>query len=117
MFIVSSESDRAVGNREHEALFEAALQFQPLTWHYCFDRDLGIPHNMMTKAEGNDYVDLLIAIAKAYVESDITWAELEEITAQMKQGYAFDTVVNELHLSQRVSPDLGVMVEMVIASL
>lgn len=107
MFIISSESDRAVGKEEHEALFEAALKYQPLTWYHCFDRVLDIPHNMMTKAEGNDHLDLLIAIAKAYVESDLTWAEVQEISSRMKQGDSFDAVVDELHLRQLVSPNFA----------
>ncbi len=109
MLIVSSESDRAVGNDDHEDLFKAVLKFQPKSWYHCFDRVLHIAHNMMTKAEGNDYQNLLIAIAKAYVESDLTWAEVQEIGDRMRQGYSFNTVVNELHLSQRVSPDLSTM--------
>ncbi|MBD1908709.1 alpha/beta hydrolase [Funiculus sociatus GB2-A5] len=107
MFIISSESDRAVGKEEHEALFEAALKSQPFTWYHSFDRVLDVPHNMMTKAEGNDHLDLLIAIAKAYVESGLTWAEVQEISSRMKQGYSFDTVVDELHLRQLVPPNFA----------
>ncbi|HCF30157.1 MAG TPA: alpha/beta hydrolase, partial [Cyanobacteria bacterium UBA11049] len=73
--IVSSESDRAVDRKEIEALFEAALKFQPKCWYLQFDRDLHIPHTMMTEAEGNHYLDQLINLAKTYVESDLTWAE------------------------------------------
>ena len=78
MLIVSSENDRAVGSHEHKELFEAVLKNQPKSWYYCFDRDLGIPHNMMTEGEGNKHLDLLIAIAKDYVESDLTWWEARE---------------------------------------
>ena len=67
----------------------------------------------MTFAEGNDYQNLLIAIAKAYVESDLIWAEVEEIGYRMKQGKTFNTVVSELNLSQRVSPDIAAMMAMV----
>lgn len=109
MFIVSSDSDRAVSNRDHEVLFESVLQWQPKSWYHRFDRVLDIPHTMMTRSEGNDYLELLVAIAKAYVESDLTWVEVEQIGELMKQGYSFNTVVNELHLSQRVSPDLRCM--------
>ena len=112
MFIVSSESDRAVGNEDHKALFEAVLKHQPKAWYHCFDKALDIPHNMMTQAEGNDHHYLLIAIAKAYVESDLTWAEVEEIGSRMRQGYSFNTVINQLNLSQRVSPDLPTMMAM-----
>ena len=107
MFIISSESDRAVGKEEHEALFEAALKYQPFTWYHSFDRVLDVPHNMMTKAEGNDHLDLLIAIAEAYVESGLTWAEVQEISSGMKQGDSFDTVVDKLHLRQLVPPNFA----------
>ncbi len=113
MLIVSSESDRAVGNREHEALFEAALQFQPKSWYLCFDRVLDILHNMMTVAEGNEYRDLLFAIAKAYVESDLTWAELQEISDRIQQGYSFNTAIEELHLRLRVAPGLSAMMAVI----
>ncbi len=33
---------------------------------------------MMTTLEGNQYLPRLINLAKAYVESDLTWAEVEE---------------------------------------
>jgi hypothetical protein len=64
---------------------------------------------MMTKAEGNKYQDLLITVAKAYIESDITWTEVMEIGYQILQGKTFDTAVKELNLTERVSPDLSVM--------
>lgn len=113
MFIVSSESDRAVGNKEHQALFEAVVKYQPKSWYHRFERSLNIPHNMMTKAEGNDYQNLLITIAKAYVESNLTWAEVEELGYNMAQGKTFNTVVTELHLSERVSPDMLTMMTLV----
>jgi esterase/lipase len=109
MLIVSSESDRAVGNKEHEALFEAALKFQLKSWYLRFDRVLDIPHNMMTQAEGNEHLNLLIAIAKAYVESDLTWAEVEEISDRLQQGYSSNTVINQMHLRGRVVPELSAM--------
>lgn len=106
MFIVSSESDHAVGNQEHEELFKSVLQQQPKSWYHRFNRVLDIPHTMMTTSEGNEHLDLLIAIAKAYVESDLTWAEVEKISELIKQGNSFNIAVNELHLSQRVSGEL-----------
>ncbi|MBW4574295.1 MAG: lysophospholipase [Aphanothece sp. CMT-3BRIN-NPC111] len=109
MLIVSSESDRAVGDNEHEALFEAVVQHQPKSWYHRFEKVLDIPHNMMTYGEGNKHLGLLIAIAKAYVESDLTWAEVEEIGVLIKQGYSFKSVVNELNLSERVSPEIPLL--------
>lgn len=111
MFIISSESDRAVGNKDHKDLFEAVLKRQPKAWYHRFDRDLKIPHNMMTKAEGNEHQDLVIAIAKAYVESDLTWAEVEAIGDRMAQGKPFNAVISELHLKQRVSADMSTMMQ------
>ena len=113
MFIISSESDRAVGKEDHQALFEAALKHQPKSWYHCFERYLDIPHNMMTFAEGNDYQNLVIAIAIAYVESDLTWAEVAEISYQILQGKTFNTVVSELDLSQRVSPNLSTLITII----
>ena len=78
MLIVSSESDQATNLHEHRELFETVLNYQPKSWYYCFDKELDIPHTMMTKLEGNNHLHLLINLAKAYVESDLTWAEVEE---------------------------------------
>jgi hypothetical protein len=52
---------------------------------------------------------LLITIAKAYIESDITWFELMEIGHQILQGRTFEMAVENLNLAQRVSSDLSVM--------
>lgn len=78
MLIVSSESDQATNLHEHRELFEAVLKYQPKSWYYCFDKELHIPHTMMTELEGNNYLHQLITLAKAYIESDLTWAEVEE---------------------------------------
>jgi pimeloyl-ACP methyl ester carboxylesterase len=91
MLIISSESDQATNLHEHQELFEAVLNYQPKSWYYCFDKKLKVPHTMMTKAEGNDYLHLLITLVKSYVESELTWAEVEEM------GY------------QQISPDLSGM--------
>ena len=109
MLIVSSESDRAVDASEIDTLFEAVLQFQPKSWYYRFDRDLHIPHNMLTMAEGNQHRDLLMAIARAYIESDLTWAEVEAIKERMRQGDTFTDAIAQLHLQQRVAPELATM--------
>ncbi len=110
MLIVSSESDGATNRHEHQELFEAVLSYQPKSWYHCFDKELDIPHTMMTKPEGNNYLHLLIALAKAFIESDLTWAEVREIGYQMRQGKTFDGVVQELNLTQQVSPDLPVII-------
>lgn len=77
MLIVASESDQAVNLQEHQELFEAVLNYHPNSWYHCFDKQLDIPHTMMTELEGNHYLDQLITLAKTYVESDLSWAEAQ----------------------------------------
>jgi esterase/lipase len=112
LFIVSSESDIAVDNADHRALFETALKTQPKCWYQRFDRILEIPHTMMTAKEGNRYQNLLIALAKAYIESDLTWAEVQEIGYRMTQGRTFSKAIAELDLEQRASRDLPTLITM-----
>jgi esterase/lipase len=106
MLIVSSKRDTAVSRHDHYALFQAVLKHQPKTWYHCFNASLDIQHNMMTKDEGNSCVDLVMSIAKAYVDSDLAWDEVQQIRDRIAQGLSFQDAVNELHLEQRVSPDL-----------
>jgi predicted RNase H-like nuclease (RuvC/YqgF family) len=68
---------------------------------------------MMTKAEGNQYQDLLITIAKAYIESDINWRDLLRIGDRILQGKRFETAIRELKLSNKVSPDLEVLLTII----
>jgi pimeloyl-ACP methyl ester carboxylesterase len=112
MFIISSASDIVTNNRDHRVLFEAALKNQPKSWYHCLDRALNIHHRMMTKMEGNDYQDLVITIAKAYVESDLTWTEVLKIGECMLKGKTCETAAAELNLSQKISPALSVMMAM-----
>lgn len=67
MLIVASECDRAVGRREPQKLFKAAVKLQPKSQYIGFEKALNIPHNMMTKEEGNKNQDLVISKALAYV--------------------------------------------------
>lgn len=113
IFTISSESDIAVGNREHRTLFERALVHQPKCWYHRFNRVLDIPHTMMTQQEGNAYENLLITLAKAYVESDLTWPEVEEIGYRMTLGKPFHQVVAELGLHAKASADMPAMMTMV----
>ena len=112
--IISSASDRAVGSEEHQALFAALVQRQPQSWYLSLAPVLDIPHNMMTQAEGNDYQELVIKIAKAYVESDLSWSELHQISDRMIQGKSFNTTIAELNFQQQVSTDLSLMMTMVV---
>lgn len=113
MFIISSASDRSVSNSDHRVLFEEVLKLQPMTWYHSFDRVLDIPHTMMIKEQGNNYQDLLITMAKAFVESQLTWEEVEEIGYRMTQGKTFNQVVDELNLREKVSLDMPAMMTMV----
>jgi len=117
MLIVSSESDRAVGNREHEKLFHQVIQYQPKSWYVCFDDVLDIPHNMMTQAEGNEHVDLLISLAKAYTSSNVTWAEMVELSDRIKHGDTFETAVAQLNLRGRIAPEMAAMMSIINVSI
>jgi pimeloyl-ACP methyl ester carboxylesterase len=115
MFIISSESDIVTSDRDHQLLFEAALKNQPKCWYHCFDKALDIHHRMLTKIEGNDYQDLIVTVAKAYVESDLTWFQLLEIGSYMLQGKTFEVSIKELNLSRQLSPDLSVLMALLDA--
>jgi len=70
----------------------------------------------MTSAEGIDHPDLLLAIAKVYVESDLTWSEAQEISLSFEQGYSFNTVIDELHFRQQLSSELSIMTATLLTS-
>ncbi len=108
MFIVSSESDRAVGHREHRTLFESVHPRTPRSWYHIFDRVLDIPHTMMTQGEGNPHESILIAMAKAYIDSDLTWDDLGDISERMTRGETFDSAVRTLNLGHRAAPEMPI---------
>ncbi|HZG38966.1 MAG TPA: alpha/beta fold hydrolase [Nodosilinea sp.] len=110
---ISSASDRAVSNSDHRHFFQAALKHQPQSWHILFNRVLDIPHTMMTERDGNRYQHLLNVMIQAFVESDLTWAEVEEIAYRMTQNRTFNAVVTELGWQARCSKDLPAMLTMV----
>lgn len=68
MLIISSESDQAVSLQEHQELFESVIKYHPNSCYSYFDKELNIPHTMMTELEGNHYIDQLIALAKTFIE-------------------------------------------------
>ncbi|MDF5717137.1 MAG: alpha/beta fold hydrolase [Rhizonema sp. NSF051] len=109
MFVISSDSDRTIDKKELQALFASLLKQQSKSWYHRFEQIFEIPHTMMTKAEGNQYTDLLISVAKSYLESDITWDELLEIGHQILNGKNFATVIQELNLTSRVAPDISIL--------
>ncbi|HEY9599246.1 MAG TPA: alpha/beta fold hydrolase [Cyanophyceae cyanobacterium] len=109
MLIVSSESDQAVNRHDHRELFDAVLNYHPESWYYCFDKKLDIPHTMMTEQEGNHYLAQLLTLAKAYIESDLTWHQVQEIAHHMSKGQSFNVAVADMNLHQPISPELPVM--------
>ena len=111
-FIISSDTDMAVDKMDHLALFEDLKKRQPQTWYYSFSSYMNVPHTMMTKREGNPYEQLLIAMTKAFIESDLSWNEVEEIAYRMTKGKTFDSVVAELGLTSKVSPEMPTMITM-----
>jgi carboxylesterase len=113
LFIVASDSDIATGSFDHKTLFENALSRQPITWYNTFSRELAVPHTMMTVQEGNRWASLLPVMTKAFVESNLTWAEVQEIGYRMTQGKTFPSVVAELGLVAKASPDMPAMMTMV----
>ncbi|MGD1906507.1 MAG: alpha/beta hydrolase [Leptolyngbyaceae cyanobacterium] len=113
MFVISSESDKAVNNLDHRTLFDRAVSAQPQCWYNRFGRTLDIPHTMLTKAEGDEYQDLLNVMAQAFIESDLTWEEMEEVAYRMTKGRTFPDVITELNFQDRASKDLPAMITMV----
>ncbi|MDX2096173.1 MAG: alpha/beta fold hydrolase [Leptolyngbyaceae cyanobacterium bins.59] len=113
LFTISSESDIAVDNYDHQTLAKLARQRQPISWYHLFSHVLDIPHTMMTEADGNRYQNLLITMARAFAESNLTWAEVEEIGFRMAQGRTFNDVVAELGWASKASRDMPAMMTMV----
>lgn len=112
-FTISSESDRAVSNFDHRHFFTAALNHQPTSWHVLFNKVLDIPHTMMTAQEGNRYQHLLNVMIQAFVESDLTWAEVEEIAYRMTKNRTFNAVVADLGWQAKSAKDMPAMMTMV----
>lgn len=113
MFVISSESDRAVSNMDHRLFFQQLLKRQPKTWYLCFDRVQDIPHTMMTRAEGNQYEFLLNCLAKGYIESDLSWDEICEIGYRMGRGQQCNAAIAQLKLQAKASPDLPTVMTMI----
>jgi pimeloyl-ACP methyl ester carboxylesterase len=111
--IFSTETDIAVNNGDHRDLYESVKDRQPVSWYYCFSKDLNIPHAMMAPEEGNQWTNVMNRMVKAYVESTLTWAEIEEIAYRMTDGKTFPAVVAELDLADRCSPDMPTLMTMI----
>lgn len=113
VFVIFAESDRTINHNNLQDFFTASCKHQPKSWYFSFDKIFKIPHTMMTETEGNKYQNLLITIAKAYLESDISWVELMAIGYQILQGKTFDISVNAMQLTERISADVSVMLAVI----
>lgn len=109
ILMVCSEGDRAVSLSKQQDLFRRILKQQPQSWYYCFDNSLHIEHRMMTKMEDNDYEELVITIAKAFVENDLTWGEFQQMAKQIVQGESYEYIKQELNLDNQASQQLSAM--------
>jgi len=109
ILMVCSEGDRAVSLARQQALFQRVVKQQPKSWYYCFDDSLHIEHRMMTKLEDNDYEELVITLAKAFVESDLTWAEFQQIATRLAQGENYYQIKQELNLDGQAFQQLTAM--------
>lgn len=109
ILMVCSEADHAVSRSKQQAFFRRVLKQQPKSWYYCFDDSLHIEHRMMTKLEDNDYEELVIILAKAFVESNLTWLEFEQMAKRIAQGQGYDQIMGELNLNGEVSQQLSAM--------
>jgi pimeloyl-ACP methyl ester carboxylesterase len=113
MFIISTDLDTAVSNPDHRDLFDQVRSRVGPTWYYCFPKELNVPHAMNAPEEGNAWVNLLNLMVKAYVESDVTWDEIEAIALRMTEGETCDQAAAALGVSDRMSPDMPAMMTMV----
>jgi RecB family endonuclease NucS len=68
--MVCSESDRVSNLHQQKRFFESVVWQQPQSWYHCFNRCYKIRHRMMTSMEGNEYQDLVINLAKAYIAQE-----------------------------------------------
>ncbi|MDF5706114.1 MAG: alpha/beta fold hydrolase [Nostoc sp. S4] len=109
ILIVCSEADRAVSRSKQQEFFRRVVNQQAKSWYYCFDDSLHIEHRMMTKLEDNDYEEFVITLAKAFVESDLTWIEFEQIVKQIAQGQPYDQIMQEFNVDSQVSQQLSAM--------
>ncbi|BAY11314.1 alpha/beta hydrolase [Calothrix sp. NIES-2098] len=109
ILMVCSEGDRAVSLPKQQNFFHRVLQHQPQSWYYCFDDSLHIEHRMMTKMEDNDYEELVITIAQAFVENDLTWRQFQQMATRIVQGETYNQIEQELNLDRQVSQQLTAM--------
>ncbi|AUT03639.1 alpha/beta hydrolase [Nostoc sp. CENA543] len=109
ILMVCSESDRAVSLSKQQDYFTMILKQQPKSWYYCFDESLEIEHRMMTKMEDNDYEELVITLAKVFVESDLTWQQFQEMAMRIIQGKSYYPIQQKLKLDPQAFQQLSAM--------
>jgi alpha-beta hydrolase superfamily lysophospholipase len=109
ILMVCSEGDRAVSRAKQQELFQTVVSRQPKSWYYCFDDSLHIEHRMMTKLEDNDYEDLVITLARAYVESDLTWMQFQQLAQEVMQAGSEEAIAHTLNLDTQLAANLQAM--------
>jgi len=109
VLMVCSEADNVVSRPKQQDFFRQVVKQQPKSWYYCFDDSLHIEHRMMTKLEDNDYEELVIILARAFVDSDLTWAQFQQMAKWVVQKKAYDQIKRELNLDAHVFEQLSAM--------
>ncbi|MBE9004066.1 alpha/beta fold hydrolase [Fortiea sp. LEGE XX443] len=109
VLMVCSEGDRAVNRTKQQDLFKMILRQQPKSWYYCFDDSLHIEHRMMTKLEDNDYEELVITLASAFVNSDLTWMQFQQMATEIAQGKTSEQIKQKLNLDSQACQQLSAM--------
>ncbi|MDZ8185742.1 MAG: alpha/beta fold hydrolase [Nostoc sp. ChiSLP02] len=109
ILMVCSEADSAVSRSKQRDFFRKIVMQQPKSWYYCFDDSLHIEHRMMTKLEDNDYEELVITLAKAFVESNLTWVEFEQMAKRITEGHTDDQIMREFNVDAQVFQQLSAM--------
>ncbi|MGP1385517.1 MAG: alpha/beta hydrolase [Thainema sp.] len=131
MLILASESERALDLTDTTDLFQQVVKRQPKTWYHRVSTMLDLPRQLMIGGLAPDDTIQLIQLVRAFVESDLTWAEIEAIQEQIcdrilqpqpepelnaeddlpvaesqTQADEITEIIESLNLADRVSPDL-----------
>jgi esterase/lipase len=77
--IVSSDADPTTPESDFEQLYQATSAAHTPTWNIRFESALSIPHNMMTSAEGNPHIDLVMEITKLYLKGELDWDAVQPL--------------------------------------
>lgn len=110
LLMVCSEADQAVSRTRQQDYFKAVIQGQPHGWYYCFDDSLKIEHRMMTRLEDNDYEELVIVLAQAFIDSNLTWNQFQQLATLMAQGKFDENILaQEFHLNTPACSQLSKM--------